>query len=108
MPKFQHNKPICVRCQEPIFNDFRKREWCYDCEIILKQLSFDGVEVLEMVLAMMPPMPPNLPKGAVPGVPVAAVLQVAARVMIRAGIFPKPEPTNDEDGGPQKSPLIGV
>lgn len=108
MADIETGKPICVRCQKPMFNAFREREWCYDCEIILKDLSFDGVEVLEMILAIMPPMPTNAPPNAVPGVPLVKLLQIAARVMIQVGIFPEPEKKdNQEDSGPEK-PLIGV
>lgn len=108
MSEIETGRPICVRCQEPIFNAFRKREYCLDCEIILDGMSFTGTEVLEMVLAMMPPMPPNIPKGVIPGVPIATVLQVAARVMMQKGIFPQPETDKDEGSGPSKPPLIGV
>lgn len=85
----------CVRCKEPIFNPFRQTPWCSDCQIDLQAMSFNGEEVLEMVLAMMPPQPPH-PQMAVR---VMTVLSVCRRVLVKNGLL-----GDDEDDEEQNSP----
>lgn len=50
---------FCVRCQAPIDNQFRKKQWCIDCEQQLQAMTFTGEDALTMVVAIMPPTPPH-------------------------------------------------
>lgn len=88
-------KPPCIRCGEPMFNAFTKKRWCADCVTALQQMSFNGEEVLEMILTMMPPTPPH------PDAPIKAmtVLKNARIVMLHYGIL-EPQEGDEELGQP--------
>lgn len=108
MSAIETNQPPCIRCMKPIFNAFRRDPWCDDCNTELQLMSYTGEEVLQLVLAMLPPMPQHLRPGAVPVVPVATVNQIAHKVLVEKGLLNNIEPDNDEGSGPSKKPLIGV
>jgi hypothetical protein len=98
--KIRTGKRTCVRCHEPIFNEFRKQPWCEDCGIELQQMSYNGEEVLQMVMDIMPPTPPH------PDATIKAwtVLRIARKVLLdRELLLPNDEePTDQQPGGPRK------
>lgn len=49
----------CMRCHNKMDKSLRTKPWCVDCEAELKAMKFDGEQVLDMVVAMMPPAPPH-------------------------------------------------
>ncbi len=58
-PKLHSGKIPCVRCHEPMFNEFRSQPWCSDCGLELQQMNMNGEEVLELMLAITPPPFPD-------------------------------------------------
>ena len=96
-------KPKCVRCGEYIFNEFRQQPWCVDCGLELQEMSFDGEEVLELFLSVMPPMPPH-PSIQVK---VLTVLRIARRGLVEFGLLKPNDEQSDSDGDQiKKSPIL--
>lgn len=86
------NRKICVRCKETIYNVFRKQPWCDNCSLELQQMSFNGEELLEIVMTIMPPTPPH------PDAMIKAwtVLRIARRVLLDNELL---LPNDDEPEG---------
>lgn len=90
----------CVRCHELIHNKFRPQPWCLECGLELQQMDFNGEEVLEMVLAMMPPTPPH-PDATIKG---WTVLRIARQVLLKHELLlpNEDEPDDQRPGGSSK------
>lgn len=97
------NRRDCVRCHKPIMNTFSKKPWCSDCDLELQQMSFDGTEVLDMIINIMPPTPP-FPEATIKA---WTVLKIARRVLLEQNLLLPNEDTEDEGGAPvPKSPIL--
>ena len=94
---------FCVRCHEPIDNRFRKQPWCLDCDLELQQMSFDGTEVLEMVVAMMPPTPPH-PDATIKAF---TVLRLSREILIENGLLLRDEDNKDDGPAAPSKILLG-
>lgn len=89
---------FCVRCHDPIDNEFRKTPWCSDCELELQQMSFNGCEVLEMVASMMPPTPPH-PEATIRAF---TVLRLSREILIENGLLLRDEDNPEDTPGAMK------
>lgn len=92
------NRRFCVRCHEPIDNTFRKQPWCVDCGQELQQMSFNGEDVLEMVVSMMPPTPPH-PDATIKAY---TVLRLSREILIQNGLLQRDEQNPDDEPGAMK------
>jgi hypothetical protein len=85
--KIETGKQPCLHCNKPLFNPFRTKPWHEECEKVLKDMHFNGEQVLDLVLAMMPPTPPH-PEMQVK---VTLMHQIARQVLIDVElVLPKP------------------
>jgi hypothetical protein len=84
----------CVRCHGPIDNQFRTQPWCLECGLQLQQMSYNGEEVLELIMAIMPPTPPH-PEAMIKA---WSVLRVARQALLAQGLLLP----NDDEPGDQK------
>lgn len=92
----------CVRCHQPIDNQFRKQPWCLDCGLELQQMSFNGEEVLDMVASMMPPTPPH-PDATIKAY---TVLRLSREVLISEGLLLRDDDNPDDMPGAMKKPNL--
>lgn len=83
---------FCVRCHEPIDNEFRKQQWCLDCGLELQQMSYNGEEVLELVASMMPPTPPH-PDATIKAY---TILRICREILIQNGLLLRDEDNPDD------------
>lgn len=93
------NKKRCIRCDAVIDNPFRTQPWCDDCSLVLQGMLFNGEDVLEMVVAMMPPTPPR----PVMMINAWTVLNNSRRVLQHMGILLEDEEDDKPEGS---SPIL--
>lgn len=93
---------FCVRCHDPIDNQFRKQPWCVDCGIELQQISYNGEDVLEMIVSIMPPTPPH-PDATIKAY---TILRVAREVMISQGLLLRDEDNPDDKPQPRSNLIL--
>lgn len=105
--KKQAHERLCVRCRETITDDYRAQPYCESCEEWLLAQSYTGVQVLDLVMAMMPPTPPN--KDQV--IRVLKVQEVCRDVLLQVGILlphksDKPLPPPDAAAAANREPDV--
>ncbi len=91
--KIETGKEPCMRCGEPLTNEFRKQPWCFECGIELQAMEFDGEEVLEMMMSVMPPQHLRV-------VMVSQMNSIVTRMLVHKGVLPDcGDNNNDDEGG---------
>jgi hypothetical protein len=81
--KKQAPERVCIRCHGTINDQYRAEPWCEECSVVLQGQTYTGEQVLELIIAMMPPTPPNPDQV----IRVYKVQEVCRDVMIQVGIL---------------------
>lgn len=103
----QAHERLCIRCRGTITDDYRAEPYCEECEAVLLEQSYNGVQVLDLVMAMMPPTPPNVDQV----IRVLKVQEVCRDVMIQVGILlphksDRPLPPPDAAAAANRNPDV--
>lgn len=93
------DRKVCVRCTRYIMNVFTKSPFCDDCRTDLQGMTFDGEQVLTMIMDIMPPTPPH-PDAAIKAF---TVIKLARAVLQQEGLL---LPDDEADDSKSKSSLI--
>lgn len=86
--------PSCIVCDETMLAS-RPDPWCLMCSIKLREMSWDGEEILRLVHELLPPILPS-PPGQVAAVPIPALWVNGMYVLQRKGILPNPKGKNSD------------
>jgi hypothetical protein len=93
------NYQTCVRCEENIKNPFSKHRVCDDCLTAIQLMTFNGEEVLDMLFAVLPPVPPT-PKMQVP---VSTVARIVRKILVAKDLI---LPDDEQDEPPKPSLIL--